>query len=61
MENAGAQRLLSLPEVSAALGGISRSTVYNLIRTGQLTRVNIGSRAFITSDSLTAYLEKLSA
>lgn len=55
------RRLIPIPDICAALGGISRTTVYNLIARGDLVRVNIGTRAFVTSDSLTAYLEKLSA
>lgn len=41
------------------LGGIGRTTVYRLINAGQLTRVNIGRRAFITAESIDAYIATL--
>jgi excisionase family DNA binding protein len=48
--------LLSIEQARQELGGISRTTVYELINSGQLHRVKIGSRALITSESLAAYL-----
>jgi hypothetical protein len=48
-------------EVGRALGGVSRSTVYNLIDSGDLKRVNIGHRAFITAESIRAYLDRVVA
>lgn len=60
MDEQAERQLLSIADVRAALGGISRTTVYHLIDEGLLARVNIGRRAFITSDSLDAYLEGLS-
>ncbi len=41
------------------LGGISRSTLYALISEGELRRVNIGRRAFITGESIDNYLKGL--
>lgn len=41
------------------LGGIGRTTVYRLINAGELTRVNIGRRAFITANSIEAYIANL--
>jgi hypothetical protein len=41
------------------LGGIGRSAVYDLIERRELTKVNIGRRSFITSDSLDAYMDRL--
>jgi excisionase family DNA binding protein len=38
---------------------IGRTTLYVLIDTGQLARVNIGRRALITAESLTAYVDSL--
>ena len=54
-------RLIPVPGVQADLGGISRTSVYELISSGELTKVNIGRRSFITEESLTAYLSRLSA
>ena len=52
--------LVSIPDTCAELGGVSRTTVYDLVNRGLLNKVNIGSRGFITSQSLTAYVESLS-
>jgi excisionase family DNA binding protein len=38
---------------------IGRTTLYELIRTGQLVRVRIGRHALITAESLTAYVDSL--
>jgi hypothetical protein len=46
--------------VSAALGGIGRTKIYDLIDHGQLVRVNIGRRAFVTAKSIAAYVDRLS-
>ena len=48
-----------MPEVPWYLGKISRSKVYHLIDTGELTRVRIGSRAFVSGESITAFLNKV--
>ena len=50
------RRLLSIKDAQSELGGISRTTVYELIKSGELRRVKIGARALITSESLAAYL-----
>ncbi|CAM3209487.1 helix-turn-helix domain-containing protein [Mycobacterium colombiense] len=47
--------------VRAALGGISRPTVYQLIKRGELVHVNIGRRGFVTAASIDAYIERLTA
>jgi hypothetical protein len=47
--------------VQAELGDTSRTTVYELIKRGDLVKVNIGRRSFVTSKSLAAYVERLSA
>jgi excisionase family DNA binding protein len=46
--------------VQAELGDISRTTVYELIKSGDLVKVNIGRRGFITRASLEAYVDRLS-
>jgi predicted DNA-binding transcriptional regulator AlpA len=51
--------LVAMPEVPSYLGKISRSNVYKLVDAGELTRVHIGSRAFITGESITAFLSKV--
>jgi excisionase family DNA binding protein len=54
--NSAPRSLLSVKDAQAELGGISRTTVYELIKSGELRRVKIGARALITSESLAAYL-----
>lgn len=53
--------LLSIPEARDRLGGISNTTIYELVNRGLLTKVNIGRRGFITADSITRYVDSLSA
>jgi hypothetical protein len=56
------QKRLLLPyhEARAALGGIGRTTLWQLIASGQLVKVNIGRRGFITAESIAAYVNSLS-
>lgn len=49
--------IVPLADAAEMLGGISRGTVYNLIDAGQLERVSIGSRAFVTRASVLALAE----
>jgi hypothetical protein len=49
--------LVAIPEVPRFVGKVSRSKVYGLVADGELTRVHIGSRAFITGESITAFLK----
>jgi len=46
-----APRNLSIPE-AAVLLGVSRSTIYNRLRTGELRSVRIGRRRLIPSEEL---------
>lgn len=55
-----AKRLVSIPEARHVLGGIGHTTVYELINRREIVKVNIGRRGFITSESLDAYLDRLS-
>ncbi len=50
--------LYSYDEVMHKLG-IGRTTLYGLIDTGQLVKVNIGRRGLITAESLVAYVDSL--
>jgi hypothetical protein len=55
-------RLVSIQEAREKwLGGVGRTTVYDLIKRGELTQVHIGRRGFITAKSLAAYVDRLSA
>jgi hypothetical protein len=54
------RRLVSIPDTRRVLGGIGQTMVYELIKQGEIVKVNIGSRGFVTSESLDAYLDRLS-
>ena len=54
------RRLVSIPEARQVLGGICHTTVYELIKRGEIVKVNIGRCGFITSESLEAYMDRLS-
>lgn len=56
--------LVPIDEVAAVIvpspsGRLSRATIYRLIRRGELTKVNIGRRGFVTSNSIDAYIERI--
>ncbi|CAN5150618.1 hypothetical protein BH09ACT8_BH09ACT8_59160 [soil metagenome] len=61
MEDIGVRLLVPIPEARERLGGIGQTTVYELIKSGSLTKVNIGRRGFITAESIAAYVDRLSA
>ena len=49
---AGTQRML---------GGISRTSVYELFKSGQLQKIRIGKRALVTVASINALVDRLAA
>jgi excisionase family DNA binding protein len=54
------QRLIhSVPQSRERLGGLSRSSLYELIARGELELVKIGRRSFITEDSLQRFVSQL--
>lgn len=55
------KRLVAIPEARHLLGGIGRTTIYELVKQGEIVKVNLGRRAFITSESLDAYVDRLGA
>ena len=55
------RKLDPIPDAQEYLGGISRTTLYELAKKGEVTLVNIGRRAFITRASMDAYIESLVA
>lgn len=59
MNDTEARFLIPLPESRQRLGGIGHSTIYALIDKGELVKVNIGRRSFITAESLAAYVNRL--
>jgi hypothetical protein len=52
--------LVPIPESQAYLGGIGLTALYELIKSGDLQKVNIGRRGFVTFKSLEAYVERIS-
>lgn len=42
-----------------ALGGLSKRMIYMLVDTGDLTKVNVGRRVFITSASIASYVNRI--
>jgi len=61
METTEAEPLLySIPEGRKRLGGLGTTTIYDLIKRGELEKVNIGRRGFITAASIERYVERLS-
>lgn len=56
------EKLIPIPEAKEKhLGGIGTTTIYQLIKDGELQKVNIGRRSFITAESIDAYVKKLKA
>ncbi len=53
-------RLVSLVETRHRLGDIGNTMLYELVNRGELVKVNIGRRSFITSKSLAAYVDRVS-
>jgi hypothetical protein len=60
MDNDTGRLLISYDETRHKLGGIGRTTLYELFERGELERVNIGRRGFVTAKSLAAYVDRLS-
>ena len=50
--------LYSIQEARKLLDGISRNTIYHLLRTGQLASVPIGSRRFISAEAIAELIDR---
>jgi excisionase family DNA binding protein len=48
--------LYSLDQASEALGGLGKTTIFELIKTGALKVVRIGRRTFISQNALTEFV-----
>ncbi len=57
MSTAEIPQLVSLEAARQALGGISRQTLWRLVRAGQLESVTIGRRRFVPAESIQALIE----
>ena len=53
--------LVPYPEALEELGGIGRTKLHQLINDNKLTRAQIGSRSFVTRDSLDRQIESISS
>lgn len=54
-------RLLTIPQACTALGGLSRSALYQgPIARGELRVIHVGRRVFVPSAALTEYIERAS-
>ena len=56
----GGRILVPYNEARHKLGGLGRTTLYGLIEQGELERVNVGRRGFVTAKSIAAYVDRLS-
>lgn len=55
------ERLLTpIDRARAVLGDVGRTKVYELVNAGEIVKVSIGRRSFITTESLAAYVDRLS-
>lgn len=54
------QLLTPIPGAQAALGGVGRTKIYELVNRRELVKVTIDRRSFITTESLVAYVDRLS-
>jgi hypothetical protein len=59
MELTTGQLLVPIPDACRILGYLGRTKVYELVDVGELTKVNIGRRGFITAKSLEDYVNRL--
>jgi excisionase family DNA binding protein len=60
-ETTGVVRLLLRPEEVAQALNVGRSTVFELLRTGELRSVKIGALRRIPTDALAEYVDGLGA
>jgi len=53
--------LVPMVEAQAQLGGIGRTLLWELCNRGELEKVHIGRRGFITAESLSQFVNRLRA
>lgn len=51
--------IVPIPDTQHKLGGIGKTKLYDLVNSGDLTKVNIGRRGFITRKSIEAYVDRI--
>ncbi|PVB20770.1 DNA-binding protein [Mycobacteroides abscessus] len=47
--------------VGAVLGGLGRTKIDELVSAGDLAKVRVGRRAFVTAKSVAAYVDRLAS
>ena len=52
------RKLYSIKEARELLGGISRNSIYSMLRTGELASVVIGCRRFISDAAIAALISQ---
>ncbi len=50
--------LYSIQDARKLLGGISRNTIYQLLRDGKLASVVIGCQRFVSGDAIAEFIER---
>lgn len=50
------QKLSYTPAQAAEITGLSRGTIFNLLKSGELTRIKVGKRTLIRAQELADYL-----
>lgn len=58
-ESAAGALLLTVDQARHALGGMARSTIFELIRQGELPSLKIGRRRYIRPEDLAAFIDRL--
>jgi hypothetical protein len=53
------QLLVDINGACDALGGVGRTKIYELVNRRELVKVTIDRRSFITTESLVAYVDRL--
>ena len=59
MEERPADRLYSVPQIRAMLGGLGRTSVFKLFKNGRLERWKIGRNTYTTPESMTRFVDSL--
>jgi hypothetical protein len=54
------QLLTPIDRARTVLGDVGRTKVYELVNAGEIVKVCIGRRSFIVTESLAAYVDRLS-
>jgi len=60
MESSQDRLLVPINDTGPMLGGVGRTMIYELVNRGELVKVKIGRRGFITAKSIAAYVDRIS-